>query len=123
MVYTSLTLELAMFESIAHNTFTSLITHFGIIILEVKAKVAAGEIKVSQLPKGRNRYPPPGSLAKIGDQWIRNKSSLLLKVPSSLFTSSANCLINPNHPDFKLMKVLEVKSIAIDVRLLENLRK
>lgn len=123
MVYTSLTLELAMFESIAHNTFTSLIKHFGIIILEVNAKVSAEELQESSLPKNWNIYPPPRSLAKIGDRWINNKNSLLLKVPSSLFSSSVNCLINPNHPEFKMIKVVEVKDIAIDVRLMENLRK
>ncbi|MEO6166150.1 MAG: RES family NAD+ phosphorylase [Chitinophagales bacterium] len=123
MVYTSLTLELAMFESIAHNTFTSLIKHFGIIILEVNAKVSAEELLDSSLPKNWNSYPPPPSLARIGDRWISSKSSLLLKVPSSLFSSSGNSLINPNHPEFKMIKVVEVKDIAIDVRLMENLRK
>lgn len=123
MLYTSLTLELAIFESIAHNIFTSLIKHFGIIILEVSAKVSIEELQADTLPVNWNSYPPPSSLAKIGDRWITTKNSLLLKVPSSLFSSPGNCLINPNHPEFKMIKVAEIRDINIDVRLMENLRK
>ena len=123
VVYTSATVELAMLESLCHNTFSSLIRHFGLITLEVPDKVSMQEILIKDLPKNWRSFPPPSSLAKMGDRWLTRKSGLLLKVPSVIFPSSFNYLLNPAHADFDKMKVANRGDFNIDVRLLENLKK
>lgn len=35
-----------------------------------------------------------------GDAWVRERSSVILKVSSVVVLESYNYLINPNHPDF-----------------------
>jgi RES domain-containing protein len=123
MIYSSFTIELAMLESLTHTTFSSLIKNFGIISFEVSDKIPVNEISINDLPKNWRTFPAPILLGKIGDQWLNGKTTLLMKVPSVLFPTSFNCLINPNHPDFRIIKVSEKTDINIDIRLSENLKK
>lgn len=54
----------------------------------------------------------------IGDNWLKQNTSLLLKVPSIVIPEEFNYLINPLHPDFTKVKVVETKSFSFDKRLI-----
>lgn len=53
----------------------------------------------------------------IGDQFLQSKASLALKIPSAVIPEEHNLLINPNHPDFKKLKVINSKLYDVDKRL------
>ncbi|HNC72490.1 MAG TPA: RES family NAD+ phosphorylase, partial [Chitinophagales bacterium] len=53
----------------------------------------------------------------IGDNWLRENKSLLLKVPSVVIHEEMNYLINPNHKDFNKVKLTETKLFRFDDRL------
>jgi RES domain-containing protein len=60
---------------------------------------------------------------RLGDQWLKNKNNLIIKVPSALLASSFNYLINPNALRIDEVKLLKNEPILLDNRLLEALRK
>lgn len=55
----------------------------------------------------------------IGEEFLRDNQSLVLKVPSAIVTQEHNFLINPLHKDFKKVKVVHSELLELDKRLLQ----
>ena len=72
---------------------------------------------VKNLPPGWNEQPPTIASREIGDEWLRQKRSAVLAVPSLLSMSELNFLLNPNHPDFKKIKIGKPVEYRFDPRL------
>ena len=60
---------------------------------------------VKKLPPDWNAEPPTSASMRIGDEWARRASYVALALPSLLSTSELNFLLNPNHADFKKVKI------------------
>lgn len=54
----------------------------------------------------------------IGDRWLSEKRSLLLQVPCVLVPETSNVLVNPQHPEANLLKLVAMYEHAFDARLL-----
>ncbi len=52
----------------------------------------------------------------LGSQWLREGSTLLLKVPTAIVPHNCNYLFNPHHPEASLAK-LSVEQFPVDPRL------
>ena len=61
--------------------------------------------------------PPTIASRAIGDQWLDESRSLALAVPSLHSTSELNFLLNPNHRDFKKIKIARPVEFRFDPRL------
>ncbi|MDQ2658568.1 MAG: RES family NAD+ phosphorylase [Bacteroidota bacterium] len=59
----------------------------------------------------------------IGDEFVKGRRDLLMKVPSALITDSYNYLINPAHPLIANVKPGEPRTILFDKRLSEMIRE
>jgi RES domain-containing protein len=53
----------------------------------------------------------------IGDEWLKSRSSLLLKIPSAILPDVFNILINPLHQDAGSCLVESVQHVPLDARL------
>jgi RES domain-containing protein len=53
----------------------------------------------------------------IGSEFLRLKKVLMLKVPSAVIDEENNFLFNPEHPDFKKLKILSINNFQFDKRL------
>jgi RES domain-containing protein len=53
----------------------------------------------------------------MGDEFFKQKESLILKVPSSVIQEEYNYLVNPLHAEFKKIKLVKTKSFWPDERL------
>lgn len=53
----------------------------------------------------------------IGDDWLGTARTLLLEVPSALIPETWNVLINPQHHEFPLLKIVERYEHTFDPRL------
>jgi hypothetical protein len=53
----------------------------------------------------------------IGDTWLRDKSSAVLRVPSVLAPRGRNFLINPLHPEARAITISEIENFEFDGRL------
>jgi len=69
------------------------------------------------LPEDWRRSPPPEGTRRIGDRWLTEGASVVLRVPSALVPQESNYLLNPRHPDFTDVRVVEAAPFDPDPRL------
>jgi RES domain-containing protein len=74
-------------------------------------------LKQDEIPKNWRTYPAGYSTKMLGDLWIQKAESLCLTVPSVIIPEEYNVLINPQHADFKNVKIVDSKSFEYDSRL------
>ncbi len=60
------------------------------------------------------------STKKIGNDFIKQNDFLVLKVPSAVIQGEYNFLINPNHKDFKKVRIKSVELFEFDKRLFDR---
>ena len=115
ILYTAATASLALLETIVHtSTFPK--QDFCMLEIDIPDNKVL-ELKEKQLPADWRKFPSPSALKKIGDTFCRNREYLVLKIPSVILPEEYNYLINPEHPDFKKIKVIKKNKIIIDERL------
>ncbi len=99
LVYTSGSLSLATLEVMVHTHFYSALKSYVCIPIDFDPSLLQS-ITIDDLPDNWQADPIPQSVKKVGDRWIKNKESVILKVPSAIIPVEFNYLINPSHPDF-----------------------
>jgi RES domain-containing protein len=88
-----------------------------IVLIGVPKTIIPKETDMASLPGDWRKFPPPFELAAYGTQWAVSMGSLLLRVPSAVVTNEFNVLINPRHPDMKLVKIVGEEDFVYDERL------
>src|SRR5262249_50664791 len=71
----------------------------------------------AKLPDDWRADPPPVVLRQLGDQWVANQESAVLRVPSAVIEAEDNFLLNPNHPDFDKIVISPPEPFHYDPRL------
>jgi RES domain-containing protein len=73
---------------------------------------------MKELPADWRFSPPSRSTMEIGDCWVRERRSAVLAVPSVISPADTNFLLNPDHPDFKRIRIGRPIDYDFDARLL-----
>jgi RES domain-containing protein len=73
---------------------------------------------LKKLPANWRISPPSRSTMEIGDRWIQERRSAVLALPSAISPADTNFLLNPEHPDFKRIRIHPPIDFAFDPRLL-----
>ena len=116
MIYTSDSRALCVTEIAVHTPLGIIPRDYKMIIFEISDDNIL-EIDSSNLPKGWNSFPFSVTLKSIGDKFIYENKSMVLKVPSAVVQGDFNYLINPRHSDFKQLKILSTETFNFDERL------
>jgi RES domain-containing protein len=58
---------------------------------------------------------------QLGDEWLEHKGTVALHVPSVLAPRQWNILLNPEHPLFAAIQIVDQTPFAFDSRLLSAL--
>lgn len=112
VIYAASSLALAILELRVHlNQLPIPATHKYIEITATKS------ITIEQVTQSEVKYEDLSSCQEYGYKWLQEKRSLILFVPSVIVPIEMNILINPTHPEFKLLKACEPKAIELDRRL------
>lgn len=53
----------------------------------------------------------------VGDDWLGKGTTAALEVPSAVIPEERNLIINPNHPDARLLKIKSIRNFTFDARL------
>jgi len=71
------------------------------------------------LPEDWKEYPAPASLRKIGDRFIAEARSAIMRIPSVLVPQENNVMLNPVHPDAtRMVRQRRLVPFVYDRRLL-----
>lgn len=119
VIYTSESRALATTEYLVHVPMSLLPNELKLATIDVDKKASIETIEINSLPKNWRSYPAPAVLADIGNDWIHQSRSLILRVPSVVVAGDFNALINPAHPDFKYVKIHSIVDYELDGRLLK----
>ena len=121
-IYTSSSRSLALLETLAHTPAKMLQERIYILVtLSVPDAVKPEEIDREKLTAGWDAPDTRPLTKKIGDKFLRNKSGLLLIVPSVLMPEENNYILNPSHPDIKKVKLVNKRRIHFDARMAGSL--
>ncbi|HEU5124757.1 MAG TPA: RES family NAD+ phosphorylase [Verrucomicrobiae bacterium] len=118
VVYASEHQSLAALETRVHIDTTRKIKRYKCFAFHFDEKLMQ-VFRIGSLPEDWQDEPPPPSVQAIGDAWVKAADSVILAVPSVIIPAERNYLINPNHSDFKKIKIENATDFAFDPRLLK----
>jgi RES domain-containing protein len=116
IVYTAETQSLAVLEMLVHLEQPELLQRYVLIGVSIDESLIE-KLDPSGLPHDWRSAPPSIPLRTIGDQWVANKTSVALRVPSALVPAENNFLLNPAHADFQKLVIGDPVDFAFDERL------
>ena len=119
VAYASDSIALATLEVLAHLQSTAVLQAYSVVSLSFPDE-SVELLTTSLLPARWRRFPSPPENQAIGDQWVAQGRSLILRVPSAIIPSAANFLINPSHPEFGNVVIGRPERFAFDPRLLKS---
>jgi len=114
MAYAASSRPLAVLEMLVHLTREYFPRDALFVPLEIPDDLV---VELRDLPGGWNDFPYSEPSRYAGDQWIQQRSSLAMLVPSAVLPSERNLLINPMHAQFGQIRVGEPETHAFDRRL------
>lgn len=119
VVYCSETLALAALEVVVRVQSSRLLTAYVAFPLEFPEALIA-IVNPGALPPGWRDTPPPATARQVGDAWIAEARSAVLKVPSAIVEEEYNCLLNPAHADFSRVAIGQPRRFRFDQRLMRR---
>ena len=116
VIYTAESRSLACLENLVHRSGEGSNTLFKVMLIEIPDKLTIETINETALTKGWFKIDNYPYCQSIGEKWLNESKSCVLKVPSVIVKKEHNYLINPNHPDFKRITLLGNEDFDFDSR-------
>lgn len=124
LVYTAESRALATLEVSVHLDLSEdLPTDRFYVEVDIPDDIPILEIDPEDLPENWDSRPPILETQFIGDDFVKDGGSAVLKVPSCIVHQEYNYLINPNHPDSSRIKVISETAMNFDPRIKQNANK
>lgn len=115
VVYTSATRSLALVEVLVHLP-SGILPAYSAVPIEFGESLVTS-IEPALLPANWKDHPPPAETKAIGDRWVTDARSALLRVPSAVVPNEVNYVLNPSHPDFDQVRIGTPIPFPFDSRL------
>ena len=117
ILYTAGSLSLAALEMLVHLNNEEVLLSYSFAAVEFDEKYILPVEEFRMLPDDWSASPAPVEIQRVGDNWVRSNSSLILRVPTSVLPLEFNYLINVAHPDFTKLKLGNPQKFKFDHRL------
>ena len=117
VVYLSEHLSLSALELLVHRVRMHMLSGYKYMWVDIPDELIF-PVNTTELPADWNVVPAPPSTKQLGDRWYDQGSSPVLRVPSTVIQTEQNFVVNPLHPQFKELKVGDVRDFRFDERLI-----
>lgn len=117
LLYTSQFISLSILESLVHLKKKEIPSTQYLLQIELPDEKEIAEISYKKIKK--NWHEEHEYTQWLGDQFLQNNQSLILKVPSAIVPQESNFLLNPLHAGFKKVKIVSSELLELDKRLTE----
>lgn len=117
LIYTASNRSLAMAEVAVHFTLATLPVDYVMISIFIPDDISLKKLNISDLPVDWDTFPHPSTTQSIGDKFVADNKFCVLQIPSAVTKGDYNLLINPNHPDFKRIKIVDTYRFPFDKRI------
>jgi len=88
-----------------------------LVRIELPTACSTEKPKLADLPRDWDSVPPAASSMTFGTRWAREHRSLVLYVPSALIREEMNAVLNPDHPEFRGVKMTVQRPFRYDARM------
>ena len=116
VVYTAGSQALAALEMLVHLDAERLLRNYVAIPVTIPGRLIR-RVRLSDLPRNWKAYPAPATTRSIGDEWLAEENSPVLRVPSVVIPSEHNFLLNPAHRLFPKLRIGKACTFRFDPRL------
>ncbi len=120
-VYTAGSASLAILEMLVHLEAQDLLRRYVIFEVNFDDRLVR-MIHAAELPKNWHRSPASAAVQAVGDEWVADGTSAVLRLPSTIVPNEWNYLLNPAHRDFAKITIGPKQGIKFDPRLLKAFR-
>ena len=90
------------------------------MIISIPHAIAITEMKESDLKRGWRQFKNMPYTQVLGNNWIREARTAVLKIPSAIISGESNYLLNPAHGDYSKVKLIKTGRFEFDARIKEN---
>lgn len=118
VVYLSATLSLALVEVLVHLS-SGVLPAYTAVPVEFDDSLAEG-LRAEELPARWKHHPALPETRVIGDDWVRDARSAVLRVPSVVVPVEFNYVVNPAHRDFARVRIGAAMPFPFDPRLVRS---
>lgn len=118
LAYTASSVSLALLEILVHVSRESVPDGLRILAYDLPDD-GISVLPQDQWPAGWDKLPYSDNVRAVGDAFIAEGRSLALLVPSALARGERNVLINPAHPRFAGIALVDDSPLALDPRLFD----
>lgn len=116
ILYTSSNISLAILECLVHLPTVVKPPDLILLTIEVPDKSIV-TIETKNLPDNWNKKGYFDNVQQWGTKWLQGLTSLAILVPS-VTSLDHNILVNPRHPDFSHIRIVNSRPITLDDRLI-----
>lgn len=122
VVYCTSNVSLACLETLAHFNAEDLPLNRYIVEIEVPSIVWAKRKRVADksLPATWDAIPAALASVSFGDAWCKAGAQAVLEVPSAIIGRDQVFVINPRHPDARLITATVAEKFIYDHRLIRR---
>ena len=116
VIYCTLNPATALLETLVHIEIDSEDRPERFQVLRIEGSESLSIEKVQADSLSPNWAEDMNTTQAIGDRWLSEKRSLLLQVPSVLVPETWNVLVNPQHVEINLLKIIAMYEHPFDSR-------
>jgi RES domain-containing protein len=117
LVYCADSRALAMAEVAVHILLSILPKDYVMVEIEIPSNISIVSLSSDELPLNWSNFPHVLDTQQIGDVFVSERKSCVLKVPSAVVPGDFNFLINSHHQDFSAIKIVGQADFPFDSRL------
>ncbi len=121
VVYASGTLSLAVLEYLVHVDRDLAPADLVSIVATIPPGLRVDAVDLRHVPKSLKHWQAASDqepLQRLGSDWVRKRTSAVLRVPSALIPVECNYLLNPAHPDVTRITWADPVPFSLDPRFL-----
>jgi RES domain-containing protein len=117
VIYTASSRALACLENVVHRSGEGLNDQFRVLVIDVPDDLLVEEIALGQLPSNWEKASRYAVCQPLGAAWYTQRSSAVLRVPSSIIPQESNYILNSRHPEFKRIQIVTREEFGFDARI------
>lgn len=117
VVYAGESRALCTTEIAVHTPLGNLPFDYKLVTFEIPDDIQIIEISANEIPSSWKTIPHSHVTQEMGDNFVREGKSAVLKVPSVVVQGDFNYIINPEHPEAAKIKIKSIEPFNFDERL------
>lgn len=117
VIYTAESISLATCEVAVHASFGLTPKDYWRVDIEINDSISIYEYPINNLPDRWDAKPHIYDSQLIGDAFSQKRDFCVMKVPSASVEGCFNFVLNPLHPEFTQIKIINTIPFNFDERL------